>query len=320
MPKVLVTGGAGFIGSHVVDGYLNQGWDVVIIDNLSSGKKEHISSRANFYEMSVLDENIKNVFEKEKIDLVNHHAAQINVRTSVDNPGFDASENVLGSLNLLQTCKSFGVKNFIFISSGGAIYGDASNLPAKENCSKLPLSPYGINKLAVEFYLYFYKQVFGLNYISLRYANVYGPRQDPFGEAGVVAIFSNTMLGKKRPTIFGDGEQTRDYVYVGDVVEANLRASCRVEKLNRNRKIASFDELAYNIGTSQEESVNSLYQKLANITEFKHSPVYANAKKGEVQRICLDSAKAKKELGWEVATSLEEGLQKTVKWTLAPLG
>ncbi len=186
-------------------------------------------------------------------------------------------------------------------------------MPTKEIIAKSPLSPYGINKLALEFYLYFYKKVFGLNYISLRYANVYGPRQDPFGEAGVIAIFSSKMLKEKTPTIFGDGEQTRDYVFVEDVVEANLLATHKIEKINC-KNIFSIDDLAYNISTDKETSVNSLYQKLATITEFQKPPFYDKPKKGEVRRICLNSGKAKKELSWEAKTPLEMGLKKTLKW------
>ncbi len=313
MGKVLVTGGAGFIGSHVVDGYIKEGWEVVVVDNLSSGREEYINPRANFYNLSILDTKLKDVFKKEKFDLVNHHAAQINVRASVEKPLFDARENVIGSLTLLQTCKEFGVKNFIFISSGGAIYGEPASLPVKETHPKLPLSPYGISKLAIEFYLYFYKKVFGLNYISLRYANIYGPRQDPFGEAGVVAIFSNSMLKGSIPTIFGDGEQTRDYVFVEDVVRANLLASYKIEELN-NKKICSIDDLAYNISTGKEESVNTLYKKLASITKFKHLPIHSEPRKGEVRRIYLDPSKAKKELTWKATTSLSKGLRQTVEW------
>jgi len=311
--KVLVTGGAGFIGSHVVDGYLREGWEVVVVDNLSNGKKEQINPRANFYHLSILDKKLKDIFKREKIDLVNHHAAQINVRFSIKNPFFDARENILGTLNLLNICHDFKVKNFIFISSGGAIYGEPSFLPVKESHPKLPLSPYGINKFTAELYLYLYKKIFGLNYISLRYANVYGPRQDPFGEAGVVAIFSHKMLNKETPTIFGDGKQTRDYIFVDDVVEANLLATYKIEKLNA-KKLSSPDDLAYNIGTGREESVNTLYQKLATITGFQKSPVYDNLKEGEVRRICLDPAKAEKELNWLPRTSLEQGLRKTVEW------
>lgn len=313
MRKVLVTGGAGFIGSHVVDGYLRKGWEVVVIDNLSTGKKEHINPRANFYRINIADKSLKEIFKKEKINLVNHHAAQINVRTSVNNPLFDTRENVMGSLNLLQNCVNFGVKNFIFISSGGAIYGEPPHLPVGETCFKAPVSPYGINKLTVEFYLYFYRKVFGLNYISLRYANIYGPRQDPFGEAGVVAIFCNKMLKGETPTIFGNGEQTRDYVFVRDVVEANLLATERMEELNCI-KASSVDDLTYNIGTGKESSVNNLYQKLATIIQFKHPPSYSEPREGEVRRISLNPAKTQKELGWRAKTHLEEGLRTTVKW------
>ncbi|MBC7188648.1 NAD-dependent epimerase/dehydratase family protein, partial [Candidatus Aerophobetes bacterium] len=262
MSKVLVTGGAGFIGSHVVEGYLEEGWEVVVIDNLSQGKVENINPRANFYKISLLDKKLSQIFKKEKFDLVNHHAAHINVRISVKKPLLDLRQNVAGTLNLLQNCVRFGVKNFIFISSGGAIYGEHLRLPVKENYSKRPISPYGIDKLTAEFYLFFYKKTFGLNYLSLRYANIYGPRQDPYGEAGVVAIFSNKMLRKERPAIFGDGTQTRDYVFVKDVVKANLLASYKIEKLNL-QNISSIDDLAYNIGTGREESVNSLYEKLS---------------------------------------------------------
>ena len=314
MGKVLVTGGAGFIGSHLVDGYIREGWDVVVVDDLSSGKRDQVNSRAHFYQLSILDKGLKDIFEKEHFDCVNHHAAQINVRRSVENPVFDARENVVGTLNLLDNCKNFGVNNFIFISSGGAIYGEPSDLPVRENVAKAPLSPYGINKYTVELYLYFYKKVFGLNYVSLRYANIYGPRQDPLGEAGVVAIFSNKMLTGEVPTIFGDGKQTRDYVYVEDVAEANLLATRKIQELNR-KPLLSVDTLAHNIGTGKEFSVNSLYHTLATMTGLTHPPLYADPREGEVQRISLDSSKAQKEIGWKPKTSLEKGLKKTVEWT-----
>jgi len=311
--KVLVTGGAGFIGSHVVDGYLKEGWEVVVVDDLSSGKKEQINVRANFYKLNITDKRLKEIFKKEKFDLINHHAAQINVRASVKDPVFDAKQNIIGSLNLLENCKDFGVKNFIFISSGGAIYGNVSFLPVKETHPKSPLSPYGVSKLTIELYLYFYRKSFDLNYVSLRYANIYGPRQDPFGEAGVVAIFSNKMLKGNVPTIFGDGQQTRDYVFIDDVVEANLLASKKIEKLNK-KEIISTDDLTYNIGTGKEVSVKSLYKKLAILAKFENSPHYSEPREGEVRRICLDPAKARKELGWRPKTPLDEGLKKTVEW------
>lgn len=311
MAKVLVTGGAGFIGSHVVDGYVKEGWEVTVVDNLSKGKKEYINPRANFYQIDILDNKIKQIFKKEKFDLVNHHAAQIEVRSSIKDPQLDTKINILGTLNILNMCKEYRVENFIFISSGGAIYGDPISLPVRETHPKTPLSPYGINKYTIELYLFFYKRVFGINYISLRYANVYGPRQDPFGEAGVIAIFSSKMLRGEVPTIFGDGEQTRDYVFVGDVVDANLKATKEIGKLNSS-KISSPDDLAYNIGTGKEESVNSLYNRLANLTKFDDTPLYANPREGEVRRISLDSTKAKKELNWQAHLPLEEGLRKTV--------
>jgi len=313
MRKVLVTGGAGFIGSHIVDEYLRRDWKVVVVDNLSTGKKENLNREAKFYQMDIADPGMDRVFIQEKFNLVNHHAAQIDVRISVRDPLLDAQVNILGVLNLLKNCLKYGVGNFIFISSGGAIYGNADNLPAREDYPKNPLSPYGVSKHTIEHYLYYYRKTSGLNYLALRYGNVYGPRQDPHGEAGVIAIFSGKMLQEKRPVIFGDGRQLRDYIYVEDVVMANMIGTEKIQKLNK-KDPSSPDDLAYNVGTQKESSVNLLYQTLAQITGFKMPPSYAPERKGEIGRIYLDIEKAKKELGWKPCLELKDGLTRTVEW------
>ncbi len=313
MKKVLVTGGAGFIGSHIVDGYIKKGWQVVVIDDLSRGKRENLNKKARFYQIDINSEKISEIFTQEKFDLVNHHAAQIDLRISVKKPLLDAKINILGTLNLLENCLKYKVRNFVFISSGGAIYGEPEDMPVNEYYPKNPLSPYAVAKHTVEHYLYYYRQTFALNYIALRYANVYGPRQDPFGEAGVIAIFSQRMLKKDRPTIFGDGEQLRDYVYVDEIVSINMLASQKIESLNKKRA-SSPDDLSYNVGTGKGNSVNFLYRTLAEITDFPEKPIYAPGKKGDIRKIYLDTAKAKKELGWQAKLQLEDGLEKTVKW------
>ena len=223
--KVLVTGGAGFIGSHVTDRLIDAGAEVVVVDNLSSGKRGTVNPRARLHEMDIGAEGIRQLFEQEHFDCVDHHAAQMNVRRSVDDPIFDARVNILGSLNLLQAAVATGVKKFVFASTGGAIYGEQLTFPADETHQTWPMSPYGIAKLSVEKYLAFYHEVYGLSYTALRYANVYGPRQDPHGEAGVVAIFGQRLLAHESAIINGDGEQTRDFVYVDDVVRANVLAT-----------------------------------------------------------------------------------------------
>jgi len=313
MKKVLVTGGAGFIGSHIVDGYLKENWQVVVVDNLSRGKKENINKKAKFYRMDINDEKLTKIFAKEKLDLVNHHAAQIDVRISVKKPLLDAKINILGTLNLLENCLKHKVNNFIFISSGGAIYGEPENMPVDEYYPKNPLSPYAVAKHTIEHYLYYYRETFALNYLALRYANVYGPRQDPYGEAGVIAIFTEKMLTEQKPTIFGDGEQLRDYIYVSEIVNINMLASQKIESLNK-RKISSPDNLAYNAGTGKESSVNLLCKLLAEITNFSQKPIYAAERKGEIKKISLDTEKAKKELGWQAKLELKDGLKKTVEW------
>lgn len=313
MKKVLVTGGAGFIGSHIVDGYLRENWQVVVIDNLFRGKKENINKKAKFYQIDITDKKIAEIFSEENFDLVNHHAAQIDVRISVQKPLLDAKINIMGTLNLLENCLKYKVNNFIFISSGGAIYGEPENIPVDEYYPKKPLSPYAVAKYTIEHYLYYYRETFALNYLALRYANVYGPRQDPYGEAGVIAIFTERMLRKRRPTIFGDGEQLRDYIYVSEIVDINMLASQRIESLNK-RRINSPDDLAYNAGTEKGSSVNLLYRLLTEMTNFQGKPVYAPERKGEIRKISLDTEKAKKELGWQAKLELRDGLNKTVEW------
>ncbi len=303
MPKVLITGGAGFIGSNIADLLLDKGYEVIAVDNLSTGSRKNLSKEAKLYVKDICRGDIRSVFEKERPDYVIHEAAQINVRTSVTDPVFDAKVNILGSLNLLECCKDYNVKKVLYASSGGAIYGEPVKLPADEKNPIRPLCPYGASKYSVENYLYIYKKNFGLDYVALRYANVYGPRQDPLGEAGVVAIFMSRLSGGEKPVIYGDGEQTRDYVYVGDVARANLLAL---------EKRATGTE--YNIGTGIETSVNQLYEKMRKAMSANVSAVHGKAVAGEVRRICLDNRLAQKELGWKPSVTLTEGLEKTMQW------
>lgn len=299
---VLVTGGAGFIGSHVADAYIDAGHTVIIVDDLSTGSMKNVSPKATFYKFDIRDKQVRTIFEHHKIDVVNHHAAQMDVRRSVEDPMYDASVNVIGGLNLLECCKQHGVKKFIFASTGGAIYGEQSRFPADEKHPARPLSPYGITKLATEKYLFYYNTLFGLQYVSLRYANVYGPRQNPHGEAGVVAIFAGRMLANSQPVINGDGKQTRDYVYVEDVVAANLAAL----------KYTKSD--TFNIGTGKETDVNRLFTKLCALTRSTCAEKHGPAKPGEQKRSVVDASKAKKLLRWKPRYSLVEGLQETVEF------
>lgn len=300
--NILITGAAGFIGSHVADRYLELGHRVIIIDNLVTGREENIPARAQFYKMDICDEKIADVFQKEKPVIVNHHAAQMDVRKSVSDPIYDARVNVLGGLNLLQNCIKFGVQKFIFASTGGAIYGEQDYFPADEQHPLRPLSPYGITKLTTEKYLYFYQHSYGLTYTILRYANVYGPRQNPHGEAGVVAIFSERLLSGKQPIINGDGLQTRDYVYVEDVVEANELV------------LEKGDNKIYNIGTGIETSVVQLYKYIVSASGIEMSEVYGPAKPGEQKRSLLSSEFIWKDLGWKPTTPLELGIPKTIQF------
>lgn len=300
--KILVTGGAGFIGSNLVDAFIEAGHELVVVDNLYMGRTRNLHPKAKFYLMDIRSAELQRVFELEKIDVVYHQAAQMDVRRSVEDPMFDASVNVSGSLNLLQNSVKHKVQRFIFASTGGAIYGEQDYFPADESHPTRPCSPYGITKLTVEKYLFYFNEVFGLNYTVMRYANVYGPRQNPHGEAGVVAIFIQKMMAGEAPVINGDGTQTRDFVFVGDVVRANLFA---LEKARND---------IFNVGTGIETNVNQIFQGLnthiGRGTPEEHGP----AKEGEQQRSVISYEKTKSQLGWEPVVTLHDGLNKTVDY------
>lgn len=300
--KVLVTGGAGFIGSHIVDRLIEEGHEVVILDNLVTGKKKNINKEARFYKLDILSPKLQKLFQKEKPDMISHHAAQIDVRRSVADPLFDAQVNILGLLNIMENALRYGIRRVVFASSGGAVYGEQQTFPAPETHPTHPMSAYGISKLTGEHYLYYYQQAGGLRPVSLRYANVYGPRQDPFGEAGVVAIFTQKMLTGEQPVINGNGQQTRDYVYVEDVVEANMAV------INENI------EGIFNVGTGTETSVNQLYHYLSEVTGYSSKALYGPEKRGEQLRSLLDCGKLNKVVGWEPRMSIQEGLEKTVAY------
>jgi len=301
--KILVTGGAGFIGSHVVDALIEQGHEVAVVDDLSTGKREHVNPRARFYRLDIRDaQGLEEVFAAERPEIVNHQAARANVRESLEKPVLYAEVNVIGSLNLLELSRKYGVEKFIYASTGGAVYGEPEYLPADEAHPINPLDPYGASKHFVEHYLYLYSVNYGLRYTILRYPNVYGPRQDPYGEAGVVAIFTGQMLRGEQAVINGSGEQERDFVYVGDVVEANLQA------LDRG------DGGIYNLGWGFGTSVNEIFARLKEITGYEKEAVHGPPKKGEVFKICLDATKARRELGWVPRVGLDEGLRMTVEY------
>jgi UDP-glucose 4-epimerase len=306
--RVLVTGGAGFIGSHVVDRYLAEGCEVTVLDDLSTGRRERIPGGARFVELALDDVRVDSVFAEGRFDTVNHHAAQIDVRRSVEDPLFDARTNVLGLLNLLERARLHGVRRVVYVSSGGVVYGEPDMIPTPESYAKLPLSPYGVGKLAGEHYLEYYAAVHGLDSVALRYSNVYGPRQDPHGEAGVVAIFGLRILAGEPITIFGDGEQERDYVFVGDVVEANWLASVVEPRTGHG-----LDARAWNIGTGRGTSVNELADRLMKIAgrEVERRP--APERPGELRRSALDCSRAAAELGWSPRTGLDEGLARTLE-------
>lgn len=299
--KVLVTGGAGFIGSHVVDAYLERGDTVVIVDDLSTGREVNLNAQAKLVKMDIRLPALEAVFAEHKPEIVNHHAAQIDVRHSVADPVRDAEINVLGSINLLECARRHGVRRVVYASSGGAVYGEPVSLPCTEDHPAHPICPYGASKYAVEHYLFLYAQLYGLDYAILRYANVYGPRQDPLGEAGVAAIFTAQMLAGDEIVIFGDGEQSRDFVYVGDIARANLLAT---------------DYPAsglWNIGTGVGTSINRLFALLRQATGYGREGRHGPDRPGETRHIYLDASRAAAELGWSPSVDLAEGLRRTVE-------
>jgi len=302
MSKILVTGGAGFIGSNLVDKLIEKGHKVLIIDNLSTGFKEHINEKAKFYRMDIRSAAIDKIIEKERPEAMYHLAAQVDVRKSLEDPNLDVEINISGSINLLRSCIKHKVQKVIFASTGGAIYGEQEYFPADERHPAFPISPYGVAKLTVEKYLHCFKENFGLSYVCLRLANVYGPRQNPKGDQGVVAIFCSKLLNREKVTIYGDGKQTRDYVFVDDVVNAFVSA------LDYSKSEV------FNIGTGIETNVNQLYEILAKKVGSNSSKTYGPERLGEQKRSVIDFTKAKKELNWEPEVNLEQGLEKTLEY------
>lgn len=300
--NILVTGGAGFIGSHIVDRYIEEGYKVIIVDNLSTGYKKNINPEALFYKIDLTGNQLEKVFRKHKIDIINHHAAQVDLRLSQTNPQQDAKINISGSLNLFQLAAKYRVKKIIFASTGGAVYGEQEYFPADENHKTNPLSPYGIAKLSTENYLNYFGRQFNLTAICLRYGNVYGPRQLPKGEAGVIAVFCRKISKSEQPIINGSGKNTRDFVFVKDVVEANLKA------LRYNKPIT------VNIATGKETSVNTIFKHInkyfGNCVKEKHSKEI----KGEQKRSVLDIKLAKKTFNWTPKTEIENGIEQTCKF------
>ena len=301
--KILVTGGAGFIASHVVDLYIANGHEVVVLDDLSTGRASNLNPKARFIQMDIRDPRIEDVFENERPDAVNHHAAQMDVRRSIVEPLFDADVNILGSINLIENARKKGVRHFVYISSGGAAYGEPKYLPCDEEHPVDPICQYGASKHTVEHYLYMYHVNYGLDYTVLRYPNVFGPRQDPKGEAGVVAIFTGQMLAGKQVVINGDGEQERDFVYVGDCANANLLAVTKAHPSG-----------IYNLGSATGTNINQIFQVLKEIIGYPLEAVHGPAKLGETRKIYLDASKAKQELGWQQQVSFMDGMKKTVDY------
>jgi UDP-glucose 4-epimerase len=302
--RILVTGGAGFIGSHVADRFVALGHEVAVLDDLSTGFERNLPRAARFYRVNLTDTAaVERCFAEFRPEVVDHHAAQVDVRRSVTDPVYDATVNILGGLQLLLASTRHGVRKFVYASTGGAIYGEGRTLPATEDHPVNPEAPYGASKHALEHYLYLWKLLHGLDYTVLRYPNVYGPRQNPHGEAGVNAIFIGLMLEGTRPRIFGTGEQVRDYLYVGDVVDANEIALT-----------AGGGEMV-NLGTGVGTSVNQIFRELQSILGFADEPIYEPARPGEVQRNYLDASRAREVLGWQPRVTFRAGLERTVEWT-----
>ena len=301
--KVLVTGGAGFIGSHIADTFIQAGHQVVIVDNLRTGKEANLNPRAKFYRVDIRNRDaLEMVFQLEKPDIISHQAALANVRESVEHPAEYAEVNVVGSIQLLELAHKYSVKKFIYASTGGACYGEPQKLPVTEDHPVNPLDPYGASKHAFEHYLFLYHANFKLPYTVLRYPNVFGPRQDPYGEAGVIAIFTVKLLKGEQPIINGDGLQTRDFVYVGDIAHANLLASGRA------------DGEIVNIGWGKGTDINTIFKTLRDITHSHAEEIHGPAKIGEVRYIYLDASRAGRLLGWEPSITLDEGLKETVEY------
>ncbi|MGP0591427.1 NAD-dependent epimerase/dehydratase family protein [Nitrospira sp. T9] len=298
--KILVTGGAGFIGSHLVDRLIQEGNEVIVVDNLSTGKRKNVNKKAQFYKMDIQSKRIERVFRNERPLIVVHLAAQMSVRHSTDDPGFDAQVNILGTINVLEHAVKQGVRKVTFASSGGVVYGEQEIFPAAESHRTEPLSPYGISKLAGEKYLAYYANATGLRYVALRFANVYGPRQDSEGEAGVVAIFSKQMLDGGQPIVNGTGKQTRDFIYVDDAVEAIL--------VTLGEDVRGI----FNVGTGQETTINECYGIIKSLTKCQCKELYGAAKKGEQFRSVLDVTKLREVFGWDPQVTLQEGLTRTV--------
>ena len=306
--KIVVTGGAGFIGSHVVELYLSRGHEVLIVDNLATGKRENINPKARFFELDIRDPKAADLIRAEKPDVVNHHAAQMDVRKSVADPIFDAQTNILGTINLLAASRDAGVKKFLFVSSGGAAYGEQEIFPAPETHPTWPVSPYGVSKRSGELYAHFFMAEYGLKFVAMRYANVYGPRQDPHGEAGVVAIFSGRMLRGEPITVNGEGTQTRDYVYVGDVA--------RMSQLALETDATG----PVNVGTGIETDVNELAALILEAAKGKSEVRHGPAKSGEQKRSVVDIGRAAAVFKWKPEVPLRDGLARTVEFFRAKQG